>query len=91
MIGQNTSPITCTGVLHQHQKMNGDLFKIHICDNHEECYHDPLGNLERRKSGLYQARDVNVHVAIFLIMCLYTQALKHVKSSMMSSATKLTG
>ena len=21
----------------------------HICDNHEECYHDPLGDLERRK------------------------------------------
>ena len=27
----------------------------HIQDSHEECYHDPLEDLERRKQCLYQA------------------------------------
>ena len=62
----------------------------HICDSHEECYHDPLGDLERRKKWFIPGkRYILMYLPVAKLSSLYTQALKHVKSSMMSFATKL--
>ena len=44
----------------------------HICDNHEECYHDPLRGLQRHKKWFIPGKICNcIYAAIFLCTCIF--------------------
>ena len=84
MNGSRASPIIYIGVATTTAPDDDDIVKQwnslmdHLCNKHDDCYHDPLDALEqRRKNGLYQVCTIGINLVpcLMLLILLGSKAI----------------